>query len=143
MKRVKYLLFVFLLRTFFGFGQESKITFGGKVGVNFSQYTPDLEMIWSILLKLSTQTRLFFWAYTNFLVNNKFKLRLELFYSLQGTSRVADNVNVVDAIGSTVGVIREFRTNINESTLQLPLIVQHQFVEKIFLEGEIQVGLYI
>ncbi len=124
----------------FGWAQNKNIVFGIKGGLNYSNYTPDLEIGGRLVTDYKYRSGYFGGAFVNFPIKEKLSIQTELLFSLHGAGIRDENVPITNEFGNVVGVIREFKFNINESTILLPVNLQYHISNKLYVEGGIQIG---
>ncbi len=77
----------------------------------------------------------------NFEISDDFKIQPELIFAVQGSKFVNENLELIDTEGFSS--IVDFESNINESTIIIPIVAQYFVSENFYLEGGPQFGYII
>ncbi|MDO5970864.1 porin family protein [Flavivirga aquimarina] len=140
----KYLFLLALL--VFIFSNEAKaqntdMTLGIKVGANYSSYTP--KFIISGLEDIRYERKIGFYlgGFVNFEISYDFSIQSELIFAIQGSKLLNENIELID-INGFISIV-DFESNINESTIIVPIIAQYFINEDFYLEGGPQFGYII
>ena len=114
---------------------NAQIEYGIKAGPNLSKYIGDL------LLDDEYNYRFGFYVggFTNFNINEKFKIQAELLFAQQGTNLVTKDVEIIESQDKSP-IFGDFKTKIVESTLLIPVLAQFYVNENIYLEAGPQFG---
>ena len=73
---------------------------------------------------------------------DKIKIQPELIFAIQGTSVLIKDVEVTSP-NEFFTTITDYKSNINESTITVPVILQYLFNDKFYMEGGPQFGYII
>ncbi|NVK51507.1 MAG: PorT family protein [Flavobacteriaceae bacterium] len=141
--RKKTLLFGFLtfLITVNINGQNST-EFGIKAGANYAQYTPDFKVGGNDFVDYKRKLGFYVGGFVNIEIADKIKVQPELLFAIQGTSVLIEDVQVTDSDGFFT-TVSDYESNINESTISIPVVVQYLFNDKFYMEGGPQFGYII
>jgi hypothetical protein len=120
--------------------QDPDLKFGIKGGVNYAQYTPD--PVFGGVKAIDYQRKLGFYVggFANIGLNESLKLQPELIFTLQGTRTFAD-ILIADEDGNFFE--EEFRSNINEYTIAIPVVLQYYVTDNFYFEGGPQLALIV
>ena len=140
-KQLFLLVFVFFIFINNSKAQNTDIKIGFKAGANYSSYKP--RHIFSGVgdARYDRKFGYYLGGFVNFEISDNFKIQPELIFAMQGSKFVNDNIQVADSNGFSS--IFYFESNINESTITIPVIVQYFVSENIYLEGGSQFGYII
>jgi len=123
------------------FGQEITTKYGLKAGLNYSKYTPNLEIDGVEVLDFNRRVGFYAGGYISFGFSDILKLQPELLFALQGTN-TSSEIEFRPS-GDAVSVVGEFKTSITESTISIPILLQLYPSEKFYFELGPQIGYII
>jgi hypothetical protein len=78
----------------------------------------------------------------NFEISDDFKIQPELIFAMQGAKFVNENIEIFDPNDSSSTLV-DFESNINESTIIIPIVAQYFVSDNFYLEGGPQFGYII
>lgn len=136
------LTFTLLIFTNESKSQNTDITFGIKAGANYSSYTPRLLVSGIEDVRYEGKIGFYLGGFVNFEISNNFRIQPELIFALQGSKFLNENIEVFDPNGF-ISTLVDFESNINESTIIIPIIAQYFINENFYLEGGPQLGYII
>ncbi len=123
----KSLLIISVLFSFFNTkAQKKKTPLGLKGGVNYSTYDGEIDPLFDA--KYTRKFGYYLGIFTEIKLNDKLKLKPELFYSLRGSEILFENVQSSSVFGDEIW-------RINEKSISLPVIIQYNIAPKINLEA--------
>jgi hypothetical protein len=121
-------------------GQNSSTEFGIKAGANYAQYTPDFKVGGNDFVDYKRKLGFYAGGFINIEISNKIKVQPELIFAIQGTTVLIKDVEVSDRFTT---IVSDYKSNINESTISVPVIFQYLFNDKFYMEGGPQFGYII
>jgi hypothetical protein len=123
-------------------GQNSTTEFGIKAGANYAQYTPDFKVGGNDFVDYKRKLGFYAGGFVNIEIADKIKIQPELIFAIQGTSVLIKDVEVTSS-DEFFTTITDYKSNINESTITVPVILQYLFNDKFYMEGGPQFGYII
>ena len=123
------------------YAQNSNIEYGIKAGANYSKFTPDLLVDGLDFAQYKRKPGFYLGGFLNVDISEKLQFQPELLFALQGTGVLIEDIELISSGGSTT--VSDFESNINESTLAVPLVFRYFFTESFFMEGGPQLGFII
>jgi hypothetical protein len=121
-------------------GQNSSTEFGIKAGANYAQYTPDFKVGGNDFVDYKRKLGFYAGGFINIEIADKIKVQPELIFAIQGTTVLIKDVEVSDGFTT---IVSDYKSNINESTISVPVIFQYLFNDKFYMEGGPQFGYII
>ncbi len=115
--------------------EKNKVAFGIKLGPNLSKFSSNTFV--------DFQYKLGFFAggYLNLELSEKIKLQPELLYINKGTTLFIEEIEITEP--ESEPRIEEFKTNINENSISIPIIIQYYATDKLYFETGPQLGYII
>lgn len=123
-------------------GQNYTTEFGIKGGANYAQYTPDLKVGGNDFVEYKRKPGFYAGGFANIEITNQIKIQPELIFAMQGTSVLIKDIEVTDSDGFTT-IVSDYKSDINESTISVPIVLQYLFNDKFYMEGGPQFGYII
>jgi hypothetical protein len=120
------------------FSQNSTIRFGLKAGANYSKFTPNLKVDGTDFVKYQRKTGFYAGGFLQLGIADKLNFQPELIFAVQGTGVLIQDIQLTDKNGERT--VSDYESNINESTLAIPLVIRYNFTEDFFLDGGPQIG---
>lgn len=117
--------------------QNPNISFGIKGGANYATYTPKYPIPEIKDIYYSSLMGFYVGGFVNFEISKKFKIQPELVFARQGSKSSNDNVEL--RIDDMI-LLNDFKSNIYEYTLILPIVAQYYFTDKFYGEAGPQIG---
>jgi hypothetical protein len=128
-----------ILFSFNSNAQTSIIDFGIKGGVNYSKFTPDIELQGITVVNYKRKFGFFVGGFMNLHISEKMQFQPELLIAMQGTGILIEDMEIrIDP--HTPPIYSDFKSNLNDLTLSLPLVFRYFFSESYFVEGGAQLG---
>ncbi len=124
------------------YGQDTDTKFGLKGGVNYSKYTPDVEVFGIEISEYQRKFGFYVGGFVNLSVSEKFKIQPEVLFGLQGTSVSAGDLEFRSG-PNDIPIVGEFKQNITESTIIVPVVGQFYVSEKFYFEAGPQFGFIV
>lgn len=138
MKRIIILTVLTLIITSNGYSQNSEVEFGLKAGVNYSKFTSDFELNGIKHIKYQRKPGLYVGGFLKVEFSGDIQFQPELLFAVQGTGVLIEDIEVVDNNGERT--VSDYKSNINECTIAVPLVFRYSVTEFFFLEGGPQFG---
>ncbi|WP_010134020.1 porin family protein [Ochrovirga pacifica] len=140
-KHLFLLVFVFLIFNNKVKAQNTDMTIGFKAGTNYSSYTPKYIISGIEGVRYDRKFGFYLGGFVNFEISDDFKIQPELIFAVQGAKFVNENIELIDTNGFSSRV--DFESNINESTIIIPIVAKYFVSESFYLEGGPQFGYII
>ncbi len=137
MKKITFIIGLTLLTTNI-FGQNTSTEYGVKAGINYSKYTPNLELDGIEVVDFNRKFGFFVGGFVNFGFSDILKLQPELLFALQGTN-TSQEIELRFSPHQEP-VVGELKTRVTESTISLPIMLQIYPTEKFYIEIGPQFG---
>lgn len=136
MKKLLQILAFFLITVVVVQAQEQhNIEFGLKGGLNYATYrTPN-----AFIDFYKGKPGFFLGGFASFTISEKFKVQPELLFAMQGARLVIKDVEIRDD-PTEVPRVGDVKSNINESTIVHPVMVQYHINETVYIEAGPQFG---
>ena len=132
MKAIKVLTASVILAANLAIAQtQPTVKFGIKAGANLSTLTG------SSVTSNKVQFGAYGGAYSNFFISHKIKLQAEVLYSSQGTKWTTDIPAYLPSVD------REIKQNIHLGYLNIPIVVQYEFIRGLYCELGPQFGVLL
>ncbi|EZH71774.1 hypothetical protein ATO12_06295 [Aquimarina atlantica] len=141
-KRNLLLGLVLVLCIVFVNGQEVNSKFGLKGGVNYAKYTPDVVIAGINVAEYRRKFGFYFGGFINMNISKKIKIQPEVLFAIQGSKFVAEGFEIRGGTNE-IPVASDFKVNVNESTLVIPIMVQYLFTDDFYMELGPQFGYII
>jgi hypothetical protein len=141
-KNLFLLVFVFLIFNYNAKAQNNDMTIGFKAGSNYSSYTPKYIISGIEDVRYDRKFGFYFGGFVNFEISDDFKIQPELIFAMQGAKFVNENIEIFDPNDSSSTLV-DFESNINESTIIIPIVAQYFVSDNFYLEGGPQFGYII
>ena len=153
-KHLFLLVFVFLIFNNKVKAQNADMTIGFKTGANYSSYKPKYIISGIEDVRYDRKFGFYLGGFLNFEISDDFKIQPELIFAVQGAKFVYENIELIGTNGfnsivdivvfeSNFSSIVDFESNINESTIIIPIVAQYFVSESFYLEGGPQFGYII
>ncbi|MBL0682096.1 porin family protein [Aquimarina mytili] len=143
MKTNKFILgLLFTLVALSTQAQEKNIQFGLKAGANYAQYFPDIETRDITLLEYKKKFGFYIGGFAKINLSEKFKLQPELLFAIQGSKTLNEGIEIFIPQNQVL-IVGDFRTNISETTLLAPIVLQYYATGNFYLEAGPQLGFII
>ncbi len=128
MKRI--LLLLSLLISYQIFSQVKKPEIGLKIGLNVSQFSPDIELSTFTFDPIDFRGKVgyYFGVFINGKISDRFSYQPELVFANQGTNR-----SFLTGFGSDE--IAPAESSIRDLTLSVPIFIQYSLTNRFFIEG--------
>ena len=123
------------------FSQNSTLRFGLKAGANYSKFTPDFKVDGINFAEYQRKIGFYAGGFLQLGIADKLNFQPELIFAVQGTGVLIQDIQLTDKNGVTT--VSDFESNINESTLAIPLVLRYHLTENFFLDGGPQIGYII
>ncbi|MGM1057248.1 MAG: porin family protein [Bacteroidota bacterium] len=123
------------------YAQNSNIEYGIKAGANHSKFTPDFEVDGRDVLQYQRKVGFYLGGFFNVGISEKLQFQPELLFALQGTGVLIEDIEL--NVWGESPTLADFESNINESTLAVPLVFRYFFTEMFFMDGGPQLGIII
>ncbi|MCG9793258.1 porin family protein [Flavobacterium algicola] len=138
-----FFLLVFVFLTFINnvIAQNTDMAIGLKAGTNYSSYTPRYIISGIEDVRYDRKFGFYLGGFANFEISDDFKIQPELIFAVQASKFVNENIELTDTNGFSS--IVDFESNINESTIIIPIVAQYFVSESFYLEGGPQFGYII
>ena len=133
----KILIFSLLLATNQFVGQDKKINFGLKTGLNYSKYFPNQVINGQEISDYNRKLSYYGGFFVSFKIENKFYFQPELLFSEQGTELLIPSIEITDQNGGIIGV-GDFKANIVDYTIAIPLNFKYKVFNNFFVESGFQ-----
>lgn len=140
-KTILLSVFLIFLTTFNIKGQNSSAEFGIKAGANYAKFTPDLIINGIDFIDYKRKLGFYVGGFVNIAIADDIKIQPELIFAIQGTSVLIEDIEIIDSDGATT--FSDYKSNINESTICIPVVLQYSVNDKFYLEGGTQIGYII
>lgn len=115
---------------------------GFKAGANYSSYTPRYIIPGIEDVRYDRRFGFYLGSFVNFEISNDFRIQPELIFAVQGSKFVNENIEIFDSDDFNSTFV-DFESNINESTIIIPIVAQYIISENFYLEGGPQFGYII
>ncbi|WP_106794639.1 porin family protein [Aquimarina sp. Aq78] len=123
-------------------GQEVNSKFGLKGGANYAKYTPDVIIAGINVAEYRRKFGFYFGGFININIHEKIKIQPEILFAMQGSKFLAKGFEIRGG-ANEVPIASDFKVNINESTIIIPIIVQYSFTNDFYMEMGPQFGYII
>ncbi len=121
--------------------QKSDTSFGIQVGTNLARYTPRFPVPSTEDVRYTGKIGFYAGGFVNFKICEQLRIQPSLLFASQGSKFKNENVEIRD---NDFNVSRlDFGTNIVESTIILPVVLQIYLGEKFYIEAGPQIGYII
>ncbi|MEW4925044.1 porin family protein [Algibacter sp. 2305UL17-15] len=135
MKKPLYLLVLCLcISNFINAQYYSKSYVGLKGGANYSKFMPNELMKRFDDIGYVGKFGAYFGAFVNIELTDYVKIQPELIFALQGSSFKSENIQFSDPEGFLI-TRGDYRTNINEFVISVPIMGQYFFSDLFYIEG--------
>ena len=141
-KHIFLLVILFLIFNNNAQAQDTDMTIGFKAGANYSSYTPRYIISGIEDVRYDRKFGFYLGGFVNFEISNDFRIQPELIFAVQGSKFVNENLEIIDSDGFNSTFV-DFESNINESTIIIPIVAQYFVNENFYLEGGPQFGYII
>lgn len=144
MKKGKITILVLVLTlgiTMNCYSQNSNTEFGLKAGANYSKFTPDLKVGGMDFVEYQRKLGFYAGGFIKVRFSDKLHFQPELLFAVQGTGILIEDNELRDSNGEIT--VSDSKSNVNELTLAVPLVLRYYFTEAFFLEAGPQIGYII
>lgn len=138
----KHLVLLIIAVGIFAFtakGQQRNTSFGIQAGTNYARYTPRFINPNTEDIRYAGKIGLYIGGFVNFRVSETIRIQPSLLFASQGSKFINENFEVRQSIDQQATEY-DFKTNIIESTIVLPVVAQNYVNEKFYIEAGPQVG---
>lgn len=141
-KRNLLLGLLFTVLAFSVNAQDATYKFGLKGGINYAKYTPDITVVGVNVAEFNRKFGFYFGGFTNIKLSKKIKIQPEILFALQGSEILQEGFELRNS-QNEAPVIGNFRANVNESTIIVPITLQYFFTDDFYVEMGPQIGYII
>ncbi|WP_203258555.1 porin family protein [Hyunsoonleella ulvae] len=141
-KHLFLVVFLFLVFNNNAKAQNNEMTIGFKTGANYSSYTPRYIIPGIEDVRYDRKFGFYLGGFLSFEISNDFRIQPELIFAIQGSKFVNENIEITDS-NNFNSIFVDFESNINESTIIIPIVAQYIVSENFYLEGGPQFGYII
>ncbi|QAA80351.1 PorT family protein [Aequorivita sp. H23M31] len=137
MKKITFIIGLTLLATNI-FGQNTSTEYGLKAGINYSKYTPNIEIKGIDIVDFNGKFGFYLGGFVNFGFSDIIKLQPELIFAIQGTN-TSQEIEIRFSPHQEP-VFGELKTRITESTISIPIMLQIYPTKNFYIEIGPQLG---
>ena len=119
--------------------QQDNTYYGIQAGTNYATYTPRLISPNTEDIRFGGKIGLYIGGFVNFKISEKIRMQPSLLYASQGSKFINENVEVRQNSNDPATEF-DFKINLIESTIVLPIVAQNYLSEKFYIEAGPQVG---
>ena len=138
-KNVLLLTIALVIFAFTTNAQQNNAFYGIQAGTNYAWYTPRFLNPNTEDIRYAGKVGLYIGGFVNFKMSDKLRIQPSLLFAAQGSKFINENVEVRQNSNDPATEF-DFKFNIIESTIVLPVVVQNYLSEKFFIEAGPQVG---
>lgn len=139
MKKTILFLILNLILATVSINAQNDISFGIQAGANYSRYTPKFPFPDAKDVSYTGKIGYYFGGFLNFKIDEQLRIQPSILFASQGSALLSENVEVRLDINSPA-IALDFKTNIIESTIVFPIVVQNYLGEKFYIEAGPQIG---
>ena len=116
-------------------GQNSNINFGIKTGLNYSNFKLNSSLEKVDLIESENKIGFQVGGFVNFKIHKKFNIQTELLFNNLNTSGL---IQEIIRTSPNEAVLQRFELNLNETGINVPVVIQYLIFNKFHLEAGIE-----
>lgn len=137
-KNLIYLSLVLLFFANTANAQQSNTSFGIQAGTNYSKYTPRFPVPNLEDIRFTGKIGFYLGGFVNIEISEKFRIQPSLIFASQGSKFKNENLRISNNNSNTT--FANYESNIIESTIVVPIVVQNYLGKSFYIEAGPQMG---